>query len=398
MAQAKQTGKTQSQSASSREPIPVIVVEDRDDDNNPPLRLYAVLIFLGTLLGSLIGAVADLGDAAQTVEQFGDIFNPPPQLCIAGSDTILGADLQLGQSWQAEFEQDRRVQVSIDAIGSGAGVRRAIEGGCVNVLAMSEAMTAQQFNNLLGAGVTIECAAEIGYDVIAFVTDISNRVGSLRRNQLYGILRGTITDWSEVRSGGDESIYILARPVADSGTTKHVMVNIIQYQQDFFPGGDDLNNDGIPEQPNYITCTSNEACLDLTLATPGSMYWVSSAWMRTKPPRYLRVVPILRNDDARPINPLTDDFELAEYPSTLARPLYMYVVSRQNTSAADTAVAREFLDYVRSLGGQEVLEEHAFITYFDSTANIPINLPSGFSTSSGVRAICKDSPVDASSS
>jgi ABC-type phosphate transport system substrate-binding protein len=310
-------------------------------------------------------------------------------LCIAGSDTILGADLELAQSWVADFEPDRRIRISVDAIGSGAGVRRAVEGGCVNVLAMSEAMTAQQFNDLQAAGVSVECAAEVGYDVIAFVTDISNRTGSLRQNRLQGILRGTITDWNEVSSVSSQPIYILARPVADSGTTRHVMTQMISHMTDEFPGGTDVNNDGIIELPNYIQCESNESCLDLTLATPGSLYWVSSAWMRTKPTRYLRVMPILRNDEDRPINPLTDDFQLAEYPTTLARPLYLYVLEAANTNAESTAQAKQFLDYVRSLKGQEVLEAHAFITYFDSTANIPLNLPPGFITGSGVREVCR---------
>ncbi|MBC8098788.1 MAG: substrate-binding domain-containing protein [Armatimonadetes bacterium] len=358
----------------TREPIPVIVVSEPDNDD-PPFRLYALLIFVGTLLGSLIGAVADLSSAAQTVQQIGDAFNPPPTLCIAGSDTILGDELQLANNWLAEFSQDKRLTITVDAIGSGNGVRRAQEGGCVDVLAMSEAMTPEQYNGLQSAGVTIECAAEIGYDIIAFVTDISNTIPTLLQRELASMLDGRLRDWSDVR-GAPGKIYILARP--GSGTTAHVLSNVARYN----------DSDTFPLGANYVQCNSNEECLNLTLSTPGSLYWVSTAWMRTKPPQYLRVLPILRGDES-PINPLTDEFALEEYPSALARPLYLYVLTTSSTSAETTQVSKDFLSYVRSLRGQQILEDSSFITYFDTTADIPITLPQGFSAGEGVRQVCK---------
>ncbi len=360
----------------SRDPVPVIIVEDRDTSDNPPLRMFAVLIFFGTLLGSLIGAVADFGQATETLKQFGEIFNPPPDLCIVGSDTILGADLNMAQTWAADFEQTRNLRLSIDAIGSGNGVRRAAEGGCAHVLAMSEAMTDEQYTSLQAAGLEVECATEIGYDIIAFVTDINNRVPVLLQRNLSQILDGRTTNWSQV-GGPDQTIYILARP--GSGTTAHVLSRVANYPDD----------GTFPWQANYLPCPDNANCLDMTLATPGALYWVSTAWMRTKPPRYLRVLPILRGDE-RAINPLTDTYELVQYPSALVRPLYMYVLSGSKVDVESHALAREFLTYVRGVAGQQILENARFITYFDSTANIPIELPPGFTVNEGVREVCRN--------
>ncbi len=356
----------------TREPIPVIVVDDQD---NPPFRLYALLVFLGTLIGSLIGAIADFGGAVETFERIRS--SGFPELCIAGSDTILGEDLGLAQAWAEDFSSTRDVRVSIAATGSGAGVRRAAEGGCAHVLAMSEAMSSQQQLDLANAGISVQCAAEIGYDVIAFVTDIDNRVPTLQQQDLSNILNGRVRNWSEItRSPGDDrSIYIYARPIDASGTTKHVMTTVARYDSDVFPS------------PNYLACESNSACLNRTLGTPGSMYWVSTAWMRTQPDAYLRVLPILRGDE-RPIDPLREDFTLEEYPSALARPLYMYVLSGASIPEANGQLATDFLDYVRSVQGQQILEERAFITYFDRNTEIPIALPEGFLHSSGPRSIC----------
>ncbi len=363
----------------TRDPVPVVVVQDLDDSDKPPLRRYAILIFIGTLLGSLLGAVADLGEAFNTFSQLGELFNPPTQICVAGSDTILGESIQLASEWAKDFESRYSARVLTDATGSNAGVTRAVEGGCVDMLAMSEKMDEQQYAALTNAGIEISCAAEVGYDVIAFVTDINNRLSTLRQNQLSGILNGRIRNWREV-GGDDRIIKILARPIDRSGTTKHVMLKVANYQESFFPPG-----------VNYFACPDNETCLNETLATPGSIYWVSVAWMRTQPEEYLRVMPILKGDE-RPINPLQDDFTLGDYPNALARPLYMYVLKKPSTSPEQYQMAVEYLKYVRSLRGQQLLEEHGFSTYFDRSIAIPVELPPGFEAPpSELAPLCKPS-------
>ena len=265
--------------------MPVVLVNaegQAQQSKASPLRFYALLIFFGTLLGSLLGAVADLGEATQTIERFQEIFNPPPTLCVVGSDTILGEDLQLSLDWKREFEQRHNVQVDIQAIGSGNGVRRAAEGGCAHVLAMSEAMSQAQYQTLQAAGVQVQCAAPVGYDVIAFVTDINNRLATLQYRDLSRILDGRASNWSALDRRQNVPITIWARP--GSGTTAHILSYFAS------PYSGDTVSD-FPATARYAMCDSNEVCLNETLATPGSLYWVSVAWMRTKPPRYLRVLP-----------------------------------------------------------------------------------------------------------
>ncbi|MCS6836539.1 MAG: substrate-binding domain-containing protein [Anaerolineae bacterium] len=370
--------------ARSREPIPVVLVsaegQEKEKDKGAPLRFYALLIFFGTLLGTLLGAVADLGEATQTIERFQEILNPPPKLCVVGSDTILGLDLKLSLDWKREFEDRHRVNVDIQAIGSGNGVRRAAEGGCAHVLAMSEPMSRNQQQTLQNANVQVQCAAPVGYDVIAFVTDINNRIPSLQYRDLTRILDGRVENWSALDRRQNRPVTIWARP--GSGTTAHILTH-------FTPPytGDTTNN--FPPTANYAFCYNNEECLNQTLATPGSLYWVGVAWMRTKPPRYLRVLPILAGDE-RPINPLEDKFTLEEYPSLLVRPLYLYVVVGPDMTPEQAQLARDFLTYARSLNGQSQLEQRGYITYFDAAADVPIELPPAFvpDPSTGRAPVC----------
>jgi phosphate transport system substrate-binding protein len=343
-------------------------------------------VFIGTLLGSLIGAAADFSGAIDTFRRIETLFYP--ELCVVGSNTILGEGITMAADWKAAFDASESARVSIDGIGSVRGVERAVDGGCVHVLAMSEPMTQAQYDSLTRANLRVDCAAEIGYDVIAFVTDIDNSLSVIQSRRLQSILTGSITNWSEL--GGDERpIHILARP--GSGTTDFVLINVARYADP------NLNDDVyFPPNTNYLSCESNEKCLDLTLSIPGSLYWVSTAWMRTQPEEYLRVMPILQGDE-RAINPLEDDVDLDEYPSSLVRPLYMYVLGGGQGSADSAALARAFLDYARSVRGQRVLEQHHFYTYFDRPRDVRTVLPPGFEPlPDGTRPVCRPPVQDAS--
>ncbi len=339
----------------------------------------AAIIFVATLLGSLLGVAADVGDAASTLDQFRSLFYP--ELCVAGSNTILGDGITMAADWERDFEANHDARVSIDGIGSVRGVEKAASGGCVHVLAMSEPMTDAQYNSLLNAGVSIRCAAEIGYDVIAFVTDIDNDLPAVLSRDLAGILTGRTRNWSEV-GGAQRTIRLLARP--GSGTTEFVLINVARYS--------DVNIEDdqyFPPDTNYLACESNQECLDLTLATPGSLYWVSSAWMRTQPTEYIRIMPILRGDE-RPINPLTQEVDLDMYPNTLIRPLYFYVLGGEQVSDETERHAQDFLTYVRSIRGQQVLEQYYFYTFFDRPVEVDVTLPPGFDADiDGVRPVCK---------
>ncbi len=338
----------------------------------------AVLIFLATFLGTLLGVVADLADASNLVAPILETFSPSPQLRIVGSDTILGEDLGMAARWREDFQTQeswevplplvgsvpRTVNIQIEAIGTGNGVREAVEGKKVDILAASEPLTDERINDLQSKGISIVCAAEIGYDVIAFVTDFNNRAPRVSSEDMSKILAGQYRNWFAV--GGDsQPVRILAR--LGSGTTDVVLENFTgstQWPAYFIPCGTPAGHPACAQDPNLKNIPSNcdgpggnQACLDLTLRIPGSLYWVSSAWMRTQPTRYLALVPTRPGPNApESDNPIQPGFNPDNYPRELVRPLYLYVLSGGAMDAESTAYARKFLRYVRSVHGQEVLE------------------------------------------
>ncbi len=338
---------------------------------------YAVLVFLGTLLGSLIGAAADFGGAIDTFERFRSLTYP--ELCVVGSSTVLEEGQGMAQAWKEDFEQNNQVRISIQAIGSTAGIDVAAEGGCAHVLAMSEPMSTEQQRRLNDAGVELVCAAEIGYDIIVFVTDINNPVSIAPLNDISGMLLGRVDNWNRLSTAYDAPVRLLARQ--ESGTTDVVLQQVSNF-----------NSRGAREFPplaEYEFCDSNEECLDRALSTNGSLYWVSTAWIRTQPPQYFQVIEIVDGDDIA-VNPLEEAVDLDDYPGPLQRPLYMHVLRNNSMSEAQLQLAEEFLTYVRGVRGQQILEENFFYNHFDQPTAVSVPMPVGFDpiTRPG-RQICK---------
>jgi len=132
-----------------------------------------------------------------------------------------------------------------------------------------------------------------------------------------------------------------------------------------------------PANGLYLQCESNEACLNRTLETPGSIYWVSIAWMKTQPPNYLRAISIL-DGDTRPINPLAETIDLQEYPKNLIRPIYLYALKTPQTTNETLALAETFMTFARSVDGQLLLEEVGFYTHFARPVEVGVPFPEPF--------------------
>lgn len=333
----------------------------------------AFLVFLATLAGNLIALIASLADATNLVVPVLDLVAPMPRLTIAGSNTILGPELRLTSDWIENYqslnmealdlplvgEVERTTKFAVDPVGTLRGIELAAAGQ-LRLLAASEALGDEDTRRLAADGVSVLCAAPIGYDVVAFVTDITNNLPRpLTRTELVGILAGTTRNWSDV-GGKAGPIRVFARQ--GSGTTDLVLRAY-------------LGDHRVPD--HVIPCASQAECLNLTLSTPGSLYWVSSAWLRTQPSNYLQPI-LIEQGPGMGADPLSPQFLPSQYPSELVRPLYMYVLSSTEMDPRSAQLGRRFLEYVRGVQGQRILEAHHFYTHFDPPGGVLLQLPPGF--------------------
>lgn len=348
-------------------------------------RRLALLVFLATLAGNLLALIASLADASGLIAPIANLVSPMPAVTIAGSATILGDELRLGSDWVAAFQErnletwdlpiageiERKIRFTVNAVGTVQGIEQATKGG-VDLLAASEPLSDEQIGKLAASGVNIACAAPIGYDVIVFVTDITNRLERpIKLQELAAILDDNIRSWSEVR-GQPAPIRIFARE--GSGTTELVLRKFL----------------GRSDMPSHmIGCDSQADCLNLTLSTRGSLYWVSLSWLRLQPENYL-VRVLIENAEGLVTDPLSPQFDPWNYPADLIRPLYMYVLQSQRSDPRSVEVSKQFLNYVRGVQGQQILETHFFTTHFQPPPGVDLQLPPGFgSAPSGLPIVCR---------
>ncbi|MGB9634626.1 MAG: PstS family phosphate ABC transporter substrate-binding protein [Chloroflexaceae bacterium] len=197
-------------------------------------RRLALLVFLATLAGNLLALFASLADASGLIAPIANLVSPMPSVTIAGSATILGDELRLANDRVAAFQEsnletwdlplageiERKIRFTVNAVGTVKGIEQATKGE-VELLAASEPLSAEQISQLAASGVNIVCAAPIGYDIMVFVTDVTNRPERpIKLQELAGILDNKVRSWSEV-GGQPEPIRIFARE--GSGTTELVL-------------------------------------------------------------------------------------------------------------------------------------------------------------------------------
>lgn len=348
----------------------------------------AISLFLATFLGSLFGIAAQLTAVMDAVKIVATATNPSPKLQVVGSHTVLGHGLPLAAEWQKQFteltkwsqkiaivgEMQRQNDLTIKGVGTYNGIKLALKGEA-DLLVTSAPISNNKIEQLNTQGISIRCAAEIGYDVIVFITHLQNNVKSISKVALKKILNREYTDWSDVnRSWKSKPIHVFAR--SGSGTTRLILKA--------FTGSDKPHDE-------FITCKSNSDCFNRMLATDGSTYWVSASWLYTQPSNYLHPFFIRHEKFELPQNPFSKDFKPDHYHSKMIRPLYMYVLTGGPINPKSSDLAKKFFEYVRGVQGQEILEKSHFYTYFNPPTEVKVELPKGFGSehSNQMPVVCK---------
>lgn len=126
-------------------------------------------------------------------------------ITLAGSTSMTKLCEAMSESFMAEYPN---ISVTVQYTGSGAGLE-ALAAGSVDIGDSSRALKDEEKES--GAVENI-----VAIDGIAVIADKDNTVNDLTSEELAGIYKGEITNWSEL-GGADESIVVIGRE-SGSGT------------------------------------------------------------------------------------------------------------------------------------------------------------------------------------
>ena len=289
------------------------------------VRTITVLVILNALPGCGSPATSPSG----TVE--------PQQATQAivnkGSDTIVNMALAWAEAYTGQRPE---VRISVTGGGSGTGIA-ALINGTVDIANASRAMKSEEVDRARANG--IEPVEHIvAGDAIAVVVNPTNPVNALTIDQLSDIFTGKITRWREV--GGDDRPIVLLSRESNSGTHIYFLENVVRKGE--------KDNQSL-FSPDTLLMPSSEGISAEIRQNPNAIGYDGLGYV-TPDQQTIHVAPKAGEPY---IPPSIETVKDGSYP--IARVLYMY------TSGQPTGIIQQYLDWIMSEEGQEIVEELGFV-------------------------------------
>lgn len=244
------------------------------------------------------------------------------KITISGSTTVL----PIAQAC-AEIFMDMNPEVNISVRGGGSSVGiAAIIAGTADIGDASRHINTKELNQARENGVN-PYENIVANDGIAVVVNKNNPVHALTLAQLKDIYTGNIQNWKDL-GGPNLPIVVISRDVS-SGTFE--VFNTIVLQNEKVLDGS-------------LMLASNNAVATTTAETPGAIGYIGLGYLNDN----LNTVQI------EGIMPSKQTIQSMEYP--ISRTLHMY------TNGAPKGLVKEFIDFILSVEGQEIVEEQGFIS------------------------------------
>ena len=254
-----------------------------------------------------------------------------------GSDTMVNLALAWAEAYTAQHPQ---VRISVTGGGSGTGIA-ALINGTVDVANASRAMKPEEVERARANG--IEPVEHIvAGDAIAVVVNPTNPVSVLTIDQLSDIFTGKITRWPEV-GGEDRPIVLLSRE-SNSGTHIYFLEHVIRK-------GEKDNADDAARlfSPDTLLMPSSEGISVEVRQNPNAIGYDGLGYVTPDQ----KTIGVARKAGEPYVLPSIETVTEGSYP--IARSLYMY------TSGQPTGIIREYLDWITSEEGQDIVEELGYV-------------------------------------
>ena len=250
-----------------------------------------------------------------------------------GSDTLVNVAL----AWAEAYRQvDPTVSIAVTGGGSGTGIASLING-TVDIANASRAMKPEEIDSAQANGINpVEFVVAI--DALAIIVHPDNPVERLTIPQLAAIYTGRITNWSQV-GGNDADIILLSRE-SNSGTHVYFLEEVVR-------GGEESEQIFAPQtlfMPSSVGITSE------VRRNPNAIGYDGLGYVD---PEHEKILAIAEDENSPYYEPSVETASNETYP--IARPLYMY------TAGEPTGAIQEYLDWIRSPAGQEIVAEIGFV-------------------------------------
>ncbi|MBE0645776.1 MAG: phosphate ABC transporter substrate-binding protein [Bacteroidetes bacterium] len=274
--------------------------------------LPATVIFLALLLSGCSGSGAVSGKRV---------------LRIKGSDTML----LLATRWAEEFMQlHPDAAVYVEGGGSATGIDALIEGD-VDLCTASRTLRADEARRLLEKRGSLGISVLTAKDALSVYLHPDNPLHNLTQAQLRGLFTGTITRWDAI-GGAPLPVQVISRS-PNSGTYLFFEEHILE---------------GRTYAETAVIVPTTPAVIRQVQANPGAIGYGGVAY---------GAEVIHASVDG--VAPTQENVMNGTYP--ISRYLYLYA------AAIPDGLVKEFIDWVLSIAGQQIVHEVGYIPLWDLT-------------------------------
>ena len=279
-------------------------------------------IYIGATI-AVIGIVVLAAVMAGGIVKIGG-NNPGEQVSISitGSTTVL----PIAQKAAEDYMNDHpNWDIQVSGGGSSVGVKSAGEG-TVDIGMASRDMKQSEKDSYPDLKEIV-----VAKDGIAMIVHPDNPVSNLTVEQIRGIYNGTYTNWNQV-GGNDQEIVVVGRDEASG--TREFFWDHVMHKEDFVS--------------TILAKNSNGAVKQTVEQTPAAIGFVGMGYIDTT------VKALKINVDGTLIYPTVDNVIAGTYP--ISRSLHLLVLE-----ANYNGHIKEFIDYVLSPAGQQIVAEEGFV-------------------------------------
>ena len=309
----------------------------------PLLALFGTIAVLGSV-GACSGRHEPAGQASAPGAE-GQAAQPRASantLTIKGSDTMV----ILAQRWAEDFMAvNRNATLQVSGGGSGTGIA-ALINGTADLANASRAMKDRERAQVLERRGAEAHETRVALDALAVYVQASSPVQSLTIPQIREIFRGRITNWNQV--GGPDHRIVLYSRENNSGTYAYFKEHVLE-DLDFATSVQTL-----PGTAAVIHAISRDR---FGIGFGGIAF--------AEGVRAIRVAA----EGGVPIEPNLANATNGTYP--LSRFLFIY------TAGAPAGLARQYIDFALSEGGQSTVEGVGYypLPRADAAAQAPMQAP-----------------------
>ena len=252
---------------------------------------------------------------------------------IKGSDTMVN----LGQAWAEAFNAIHpNVNVAVTGGGSGTGIAALVSRTC-DIAESSRAVEEKEIKQAEAEGIRFNQEI-VALDGIVVVVHPSNPVKNLTMNQLREVFMGNIKNW-RMLGGPDIPIVLLSREV-NSGT--HIFFKEHVLRRGKKKGTEEFS-------PGALMMPSSYAIAEEAANNENAVGYYGMGYIS---PRQ-KVIAVAKDANSPFIEPTLQAVRSNAYP--ISRPLYLY------TNGTPQGVIKDFIDFVYSNEGQEIVKKTDFV-------------------------------------